>query len=171
MSIFQQFITARHFWSEMAIPDIIDYRTDQANLRRALHSAISLFHMHDWVFHTHEADVRASFTFTDKNGIRRPVSSPEEFANALEQQNADFGRIRGIANAGKHLKLKNIRPVQNAPSHAANTATQSMGFGQGPYGGVSRVMLEGANGNDMEFLTILENVYQMWDGLMTSHSW
>jgi hypothetical protein len=36
-----------------------------------------------------------------RNGTVRPVSNVAEFANALEQFNADFGRIRGIANAGK----------------------------------------------------------------------
>jgi hypothetical protein len=132
--------------------------------------------MHDWVFHTHEGAVRSNFGYSDKKGDCRPVSTPEEFANALEQLNDDFGRIRGIANAGKHLKLKNIRPVQNAPSQAANTAIQITGygqggFGQGPFGGSPRVMLEGANGSDMEFSNILESVYQMWSNLISTHGW
>lgn len=162
----------------MVVPDCDDYRADPANLRRALHSANSLFHMHDWVFHTHEAVVRANFTWVDKHGTPQPVSSPKEFADALEQLNNDFGRIRGIANAGKHLKLNSVRPVQNAPSHAANTAIQTTGYGQGgygqggygqgPFGGSPRVMLEGAT--DMEFSTILENVYQMWESLIKRHN-
>lgn len=55
----------------------------------------------------------------------RTVSKLEDFADALEQRNADFGRIRGIAHAAKHLKLRKVRPVPNAPSHAANTAIQT----------------------------------------------
>ena len=176
MTIVKQFRTSMDFWSEVVVPDCTEYRADQENLRRALHCAISLFHMHDWVFHTHGSSVRSIFTFTDKIGAITKVSSPTHFANALEQQNDDFGRIRGIANAGKHLQLNDIRPVLNAPSNAANTAIQTTGYGQGgygqgPYGGSPRVMLEGANGNDMEFLIIMEKVYQMWEALTKTHGW
>jgi hypothetical protein len=176
MPTMKQFNTAADFWSEMVVPDCIDCRSDPTDLRRALHAAISLFHMNDWVFHTHETTVRSVFNFEDKNGTVRPVSSPAEFANALEQHNPDFGRIRGIAHAAKHLELSNIRPVANAPSHAANTAVQTTGYGQGgygrgPYGGGPRVMLAGPNGNDMEFSSILESVYKTWETLKTGHGW
>jgi len=90
--------------------------------------------MSDWVFHTHEAQVRSAFTFTDPNSTVRPVSNASQFATALEQQNADFGRIRGIANAAKHLELTDIRPVPNAPNHAANTAIQTDFVGTDAYG-------------------------------------
>ncbi len=178
-----QFNTAADFWSEMVVPDCADYRDDPTDLRRALHAANSLFHMHDWIFHSHENAVRSGFTFTDRNGTVHPVSKPSEFATALEQQNADFGRIRGIANAGKHLQLLDIRPVANAPSHAANVALQTIhgqgaygqgnsGYGvRGAYGGRPRIMLAGPNGNDMEFSTILESVFKMWETLKTAHGW
>ncbi len=125
MVVLMQLNTATDFWLEMVVPDCSDYFAAETNLRRALHASISLFHMSDWVFHTHEAQVRSAFNFTDRNSTVRPVSKAWEFANALEQQNADFGRIRGIANAAKHLELTVIRPVPNAPSLAANTAIQT----------------------------------------------
>ena len=58
--------------------------------------------MHDWVWKTHEAVVRASFTFVDKNGTKL-VHDSASFANALEQQCEDFGRVRGVANAARHF--------------------------------------------------------------------
>jgi hypothetical protein len=91
---------AADFWLEIVEPN---YFADETNLRRALHAAISLFHMSDWVFHTHETQVRSAFTFTHPNRKVRTVSRSEDFADALEQQNADFGRIRGIANATNTL--------------------------------------------------------------------
>jgi hypothetical protein len=178
MAVIQQLTTAADFWSQMVVPDCEEFRSDQANLRRALHSANSLFHMHEWVFHTHENTVRTTFTHFNKSGALVPVGDSTDFANALEHRHPDFGRIRGIANAGKHLKLepRGIRPVPNAPRDAANTRIQTTaygqgGFGQGPYGGGPRVMLEGADGNDMEFSAILESVFKMWEGLIAANNW
>ena len=104
MTIVNQFVVAGDFWSGMVEPDYQDQTRDHSDLRAALHCAISLFHMSDWVFHTHEAQVRASFTFRDALGVNKSVCSPETFANALEAINDDFARLRGICHAGKHLK-------------------------------------------------------------------
>jgi hypothetical protein len=178
MTIVNQFVVAGDFWSGMVEPDYQDQTRDHSDLRAALHCAISLFHMSDWVFHTHEAQVRASFTFRDASCVNKPVYSPETFANALEAINDDFARLRGICHAGKHLKLRNIRPVPGAPSHSANTRVQSTGygsggFGSGPYGGTPRVMLEGggAGGADAEFSVIAQSVYEMWLDLNRAHFW
>jgi len=65
--------------------------------------------------------LRAAFTFKDRIGAITNVYDGPTFANALQQQCDDFGRVRGIANAAKHLQLSNVRQVPNAPSHAANT--------------------------------------------------
>ena len=177
MTITSQFATAGDFWSGMVLPDYQEHLRDLASLRAALHAAISLFHMSDWVFHTHESGVRAAFTFRDKAGTNRPVSSPATFANALEQRNQDFGRLRGICHAGKHLVLTDIRPVLGAPSHSANTRSQSTGFGtgrfeSGTYGVAPRVMLEGGAGTaDMEFADIAKSVHKMWVDLNGTHQW
>ncbi|HYA74679.1 MAG TPA: hypothetical protein VEF36_16145 [Roseiarcus sp.] len=176
MAQVEQFKTASDFWSKMVVPDYEEYCEKSADLRKALHAAISLFHMADWVFHTHEGAVKAAFTFRDKNGRVQAVSCGKHFANSLEQQCDDFGRIRGIANAAKHLQLRDsgVRPVQNAPSNAAKTLVQTTGFGvggygQGPYGGGPRVMLEGSP--DMEFSQIAKAVFHMWASLKLAHGW
>src|SRR5690349_21088839 len=128
MTVVKEFRTATDYWSEMVEPDYRDCLAKPDDLRAAFHAAISLFHMHDWVWRTHEASVRGSFTFTDRVGVTASVHDAASFANALEQQCPDFGRVRGIANAAKHLEIQDVRPVANAPSHAANTAVQSTGF-------------------------------------------
>ena len=171
-----QLNTAADYWLEMAVPDCSEYFANRESLRYALHAAISLFHMSDWVFHTHEAAVKASFTFIDRNGATVPVSDPSSFATALEQQFSDFGLIRGIAHAAKHLKLNNVRPIPNAPSHAANTAVHGPTFAPGVFAdGVfdtrRKVMLAGANGNDVEFEKILRGVHAMWTSLKSAYGW
>jgi hypothetical protein len=186
MAIVKQFTTAMDFWNEMVEPDYADYGGQPANLRAAFHAAISLFHMHDWVWRTHESAVRANFTCQDKIGRVVAVNDAPSFANSLEQGCHDFGRIRSIANAAKHLELNDIRPVPNAASHAANTAVHVPGAGRGGYGvgagygvkggglsyaGQPRVMLAGPNGADMEFSDVAKAVYGMWVALKALHGW
>jgi hypothetical protein len=157
----------------MVDPDYREQEDHLDSLRAALHAAISLFHLSDWVFHTHENAVRAAFTYKDATDATRQVDSSKTFANALEQLNANFGLVRGICNAAKHLKLENIRPITGAPSDAANTRVLTTGYGAGgygagPYGGTARVMLEGP---ELEFSSIAKSVYEMWIALNETHHW
>src|ERR1700733_11576342 len=61
MRTLKQLTTAADFWSEMVQPDYQYYLTRPQDLRAALHAAISLFHMSDWVFHTHEPTIGSDF--------------------------------------------------------------------------------------------------------------
>lgn len=74
--------------------------------------------------------------------------------------NADFGRIRGIANAAKHLKLDRVSQVANAPTHANNilirvATTYLTGFlnvvARGRGWPTYTIVLEGEDGNDLKF--------------------
>jgi hypothetical protein len=169
-----EFKTAADYWAGVVEPDYQDCRNNPADLRIAFHAALSLFHMHDWIWKTHEAAVRASFTFTDKNGTVVKVHDKGSFANALEQQCGDFGRVRGIANAAKHFDVE-VRPIPNAPGNATDTAVRTTAYGEGPYGGgpfggTSRVMLVGPNGS-MEFSDVIKGAYEMWNTLRANYGW
>jgi hypothetical protein len=138
--------TPQDYWDHILVLDYNDCMASADDLRLAFHCAVSLFHMTDWVYITHKSKIDASFRFKDKAGTTRPVSNEKEFANALRDIHADFELIRQIANTAKHLKLTNTSTHPNAQSHAANTAIQSTGygqggFGQGPYGGTPRVIV------------------------------
>jgi hypothetical protein len=164
------------FWLDVVRPDYLDTVAEPANLRRAFHCAISLFHMADWVYVAHKSNIDAAFTFVDKNGTTRPVQDEKTFANALRDLHPDFDLIRGIANSAKHLQLKQPGPHPAAPSHAANTQVQATGWGQGafgagPYGGTPRVMLQGPKGNDLEFSVLAKSVLDMWTTLADRHGW
>jgi len=172
--------TSSDYWSAMVEPDYQECLNNPADLRAAFHAAISLFHMHDWVWHTHEPDVRRVFSIP-KTGAKQKRDETTLFANALEDQLPDFGRVRGIANAAKHLELRDIRPVANAPSRAADTAVSTggaggWGVGSGGYGvgeqayaGRPRVVLVGPP--DKNFSEIAEAVYKMWCKLHADHGW
>ncbi|MBV9460171.1 MAG: hypothetical protein JO141_22025 [Bradyrhizobium sp.] len=177
MAVMKEFRTPADFWSGMVEPDFEDLLSNPADLRAAFHAAISLFHMHDWVWKSDEARVRAIFN------VRKAKAEAADFADALESQYPDFGRVRGVANAAKHLELRpsSVRPVTNAPRHAANTFVQVMGggggygvagaYGKGEWGYASapRVVLEGST--DIPFSDVAKAVYQMWETLGAAHGW
>jgi hypothetical protein len=174
--------TTTDYWRGLVVPDYQEFRNHPGDLRAAFHLAITLFHMHDWVWTRYEAAIRRSFSFVDGKGLDVPVHNARSFANALEQQCADFGRLWGIANAAKHLEIVDVRPVANAPSTAASTCSQTMTsyFGSGYFGSShfgryfgnsQKIMLETAGGKHIGFSDIAQNVYDMWERLRASHGW
>ena len=89
----------RSFWREIVVPDYNDFIAVIDNIRLAFHCAISLFHLCDWVYHAHKANIDANFSYRDRHGKLRPVTDEKTFANALGDLNPDFDLIRGIANS------------------------------------------------------------------------
>jgi hypothetical protein len=164
------------FWREVVEADFNEYIAKIDDLRRAFHSAISLFHLHDWIYVAHKANVDANFKFKNKNGTLQPVHDENSFAKAIGDMHPDFELIRQIANSAKHLKLRSAGSHPSAPSHAANTRVQATGwgegeYGKGPYGGTPRVMLEGPNGHDLEFSDLVRSTHEMWKSLSQKHYW
>ena len=173
MTLVEQFQEPADFWKGMVLPDSGEYQADPGDLRKALHLAISLFHMHDWVFNFHEQVIMQSFTFVDRSGNTDVVDKSSKFANYLGVNYPDFELIRGIANAAKHLQLTSWSPNPDTPTHSANLTSQSLGgssYGIGPYGGGPQIMLKTDNA-DQHFSQIAKNVETMWTSLNSTHCW
>lgn len=152
--------TPVQYWINMVGMDLVDFSNNEDDLRRAFHCAISLYHMHDWIFVAHKQQVMALFDVTDER----------QFSEKLRKQHKSFELIARIANSGKHLALRSSGP---APTNAANTQVQSTGYGvggygAGAYGGTRRVVLEGT-GEEVYYL--VEKVRQMWVYLSKEHNW
>jgi hypothetical protein len=180
--------TATDFWEVMVEPDFAECKGDPTNLRAALHAASSLFHMHDWVWLSHRSAVELTFpTFVGKTGAPETVTNASRFANALEDQYPDFSRIRGVANAGKHLQLTKPRKGVIRDAHAPVVATKTktapavgvggygaeIGYGAyGAYGVSPRVIIAGADGTtSMDFLRVALSTHEMWLALRTTLGW
>ena len=171
MTTVERFQTVSDYWHGMVVPDYDDSMNNPSDLRVALHTAISLFHMHDWVFSQHNASIPCTFTFLNSSGDRRNVSSAASFANALQEIEQNFALIRNIANAAKHLQLSYIGSHPDAPSNAANTSSLSdSGGASGVFFCIPQVMLEGASGH-LRFGTIAKSVFEMWLNLNKQHKW
>jgi len=164
------------YWRGVVEPDYNDFETKIDDLRRAFHCAITLFHMCEWVYIAHKQYIDSKFTYKDRNGVSQSVSDEKTFANAIRDLYPDFELIRGIANSAKHLQLKQSGSYPSSPSHAANTRVQGTGwgeggYGQGPFGGTARVMLQGPQGQDLEFSHIATSTYRAWKHIAQQHSW
>ena len=97
-------VTPRDFLKLVVEEDLKDFRADQSNVRKAWHSASSLFHQADWVFNAHRASVITAY------GLPAGTKRETEFADALAAQNDYFQLIRGAANASKHHTLRKELP-------------------------------------------------------------
>jgi hypothetical protein len=149
---------AREFLDEVVIEDFKEFEADATSLRKAFHCALSLYHLHEWVFASHATQLN--------------YSKARDFDKAL-CASPDFQLIRDIANAAKHMVLTRD-PKRIA--HAANTAVQSTGwgegnYGQGPYGGGPRVRVHVGPGDFEEFSTVARSVLEMWHQMFVLHSW
>jgi hypothetical protein len=168
----EQFQTPDDFWQGILLPDYNHFQENTGDLRSAFHSAISLFHMHDWIFEAYPDCVTANFAFTHSDGHSQNATDVGMFANALEQANSDFGLIRGIATAAKHWKVTRKKHQQNVPSHSSNVMSFDS-HGVGSYNkiissGDRKVMLEVEDGY-IPLDEISKGVYEMWLKLKCKH--
>ena len=53
--------TARQFWDQVVQPDHAEFRADTADRRKAMHCALTLYHLYEWVFEEHKADSEKVF--------------------------------------------------------------------------------------------------------------
>jgi hypothetical protein len=167
-----EFATAADFWEGMVEPDFAECQRDRASLRAALHAASSLFHMHDWVYHTHKAAVQAAFSMVGGVNDRQGTV---KFADCLEGRLPAFGHIRNIANTAKHLKRYD--PKDQAPA-SMEILPGPGGYGLGAHGysdagsysGGPRIMFD-ANGSELAFLPVARSVFNMWTALRNQNVW
>ena len=160
----------RSFRAGMVEPDYQAFRRDEGDLRLGLHSALSLYHLADWVWVAHEPYSRANFQWHQSPGGAQAVTSGGHFANALADLHQDFELVRAIGNAAKHLELDPASTTRtmpsNRPSHAANTYVETTVRWFGSTKGV--VTIQGSN---RPLLEVLTSTRTWWDALFARHGW
>lgn len=128
----------------------------------AINFATSLFHFHEWLFDEYKSDLEREFgtTFAKKG----------DFWGAVQATNHNFGYIRDVTNASKHVKISgtgNIKP-STGMSHIANTHIVAIGYGQSygqAYGGGSKVVFDDA-GQQVSFDTCAQELFDYWQQLL-----
>lgn len=136
----------------MLVADFDDFIDQSASGRRAIHCAISAFHLYEWVW----GDlIKPDMQLQAALG----VNSCREFLRWIEQKSPWFSTVQKLANGGKHF-------IRNPNFHARKMS----GFGRGPYGmgpyGSEYLLLDlGENAGEHRWKPaayILEVVVRFW---------
>jgi len=155
--------SARDFWIKVAQPDYEDFRDNPANLRKAFHAAMSLYHVVDWVWGDYESSPPLVFNASSLDDLRSHIEHNEC---------PDFGLIRDVSDSSKHFRLGRSSATVTS---ATEVITRGTGYGEGrygegPWGGSSRVVVE-LNSGVRHFSAIATNVHEMWDRLFAQQGW
>jgi hypothetical protein len=165
----------KKYWNEIVEPDYQDFQTNQGNVRKAFHCAISLFHMADWVYKEKGLHYwkLVGLHLTDRTGVAIAVHDDKSFANALAAIDPNFELVRNIANSAKHFSLSKPGSHSSSPSHAANTysvrAFDPSVFSPTVFDTTARVMLEGPDGRHLLFLNLPMSVRETFGDFCAKH--
>jgi hypothetical protein len=93
----------------------------------------------------------------------------KSFRAELASRNANFGLVRDVAEAHKHVKLD--RPTRAVTSAGQTTVCATTGWGQGgfgtgPYGGGSFVVVSLDNGQKQHLSRAVAEVVRMWEAML-----
>jgi hypothetical protein len=147
---------------------------DPDSIRAAMHCAMSLFHMADWVYQSRKSGELLNFKKDSNESI--PVRNEKEFCDALQTICQDFNIVRATANSLKHFVLNGRSSENRFPRRAEQTSVKALGWGEGawgegPWDGGPQVIVEVAEGKFRHFSAIAENVRNMWLELNRINDW
>lgn len=114
-------VTARDFYA-MLVEDFDDFMSEPHSARRAMHCAITAYHIHDWIWADWLKDddqLRVALGIGNKKG---------DFASWLSNGSPWFAMIASVANGTKHFITRTgFDTVRVAPAGPGEIPT-------GPYG-------------------------------------
>jgi hypothetical protein len=115
-------MTPVEFLEEIVRPNVAEFRTDQSDMRHAYNAVAAVdgfvAHIYVWCLTNAPAEVAGLLDDT-------------AYRNKLAERHADFGLLRDISKAQKHVKLNRGAPII---SNAAQIVSRPVGYGEGPYG-------------------------------------
>jgi hypothetical protein len=146
-------VTATDFYS-MLVEDFDDFVGEPHSARRALHCAISAYHLHEWVWGDWLAGDKAA---RDVLGI--DARSRDQFLKWIDRHCVWFRSIQDLANGTKHFSR------DRGMETIAVRGFSEGGFGLGPYGKGYLVLDFGEAAGNQRWLPaahLLEVVLRFW---------
>jgi hypothetical protein len=153
--------SARKYYDWVLKPQYDDFFSKPAEFRHLINLASSLFHYHEWLFSDYSAQLHIELS------VGQPVQTPGQFWAEVQATNANFGFIRDIANASKHVKL--TRNPSTSMTHMANTTIQvatwdNAQWDQAKWDEPYATSKDGTS--DVLFDTCANELFQYWDALI-----
>lgn len=113
---------ARAFHDQVVLPNVADLIAEYGDLRRAMNAVLSVDALAAHIYHWCRQHAP-----TGTLG----ASDDSHFRDLLARQNGEFGLLRDVAKAFKHVTLTRGQPQI---SGAANVAPRNLGWGEGRWG-------------------------------------
>lgn len=130
------------------------YKAQPTSLPSAYNLANALFHMHEWVWHTYNSELKGKYP------------SPNRFHAHIQNVCPAFKHIRDLANASKHVSLTS--PSTKA-THIKDTTSIESKWGEAVYG-VSKygrgVVVIDDGGAKIDFENTADEVFEYWRQVM-----
>jgi len=139
---------AEDYFLKVMKPNYDAFLGASSTFASAFNLATTLFHFHERLFDQYKPQLEQNFNiaFTGKG----------QFRQAVQGTNANFGYIRDVTNASKHVTIGGSRFARPSTgmTHIANTHIISTGYGQGGYsqgryGGGPAVIFDDAKPNQL----------------------
>jgi hypothetical protein len=167
-------VTPRDFYA-MVVQDFEDFMDEPHSARRAMHCAISAYHLHDWVW---AGGLAKNDALREELGIAR---NKGEFVAWCTRMTWHFAIVQDLANGSKHLRpTSGVEAVKvGAPPFMWDTLTAGWGEGhwdgptkfvkaEGPWGpkGQGYLMIDLGPGDEVHRYQpaahVLEAVVRFW---------
>jgi hypothetical protein len=156
---------AEDYFFQVINPNKEAFLSHPSTFSTALNFATSLFHFHEWLYEYFRPELEVQFGQT--------LSSPGVLWGLVEQAGQNFGYIRDITNASKHVAIgQGNHKASTGMSHIANTHIVSTGYGmggygQGRYGGAPSVVFDDG-GAQISFDQCAADLFEYWKKLLES---
>jgi hypothetical protein len=150
---------AHDFFDTHVLPTVNEWRNAPLDLRLAMQAAAALNQMADHYWYGYSSENRAQvFNQTAVGDFRRELAA----------RSPNFGLIRDVAEAHKHVKLNRKDRLLTS---AGQTTVDKLGYGEAEYGvaewgGSSEVVIELDGGKRRHFSAALEDVVKMWESML-----
>lgn len=158
-----QLNSAEDYFLKVLKPNNDAFFNHPSTFASALNFATSLYHFHEWLHDQHHAALEARFG--------QPLPKPWNLWAEVEKAGQNFGYIRDLTNASKHVVIGQSGPKSSTGmSHIANTHIVSTGFGmggfgQGRYGGGPNVVFDDG-GAQISFDQCASALFAYWKQLL-----
>ena len=113
---------AEDYFLKVMKPNYDAYFGASSTFASAFNLATTLFHFHEWLFDQYKPQLEQNFNIT--------FAGKGQFWQAIQGTNANFGYIRDVTNASKHVTIGGSRfaPPSTGMTHIANTHIISTGY-------------------------------------------
>ena len=111
------------------------------------------------------------FNFWNANDISKigDVLDEGAYRNYLSSKCPDFGLVRDIADAHKHVELNRStrRVTRSDQTQSGTMGWGEGGFGEGRFGGVEQLVITLDDGSKRPLTAVMGNVINMWEQLLS----